>query len=122
MKTCLVVDDGAFDRELLKRSAASLGFEVSEASSGEEALTMCRSSLPDYMLLDWEMEGMNGISVLQAIRAMTGGAATCIIICTANEHPSFIGHAYIQGANGYVVKPITREKLRIKLEEITQLS
>lgn len=118
MKTCLVVDDGPLDRALLILHATSLGLKVTEASSGEEALTLCHTTLPDCILLDWEMPGMKGIELLEEIRRMENGASVCILICTSHEHASFIGHAFIKGANGYITKPITEFGLESKLREV----
>jgi two-component system chemotaxis response regulator CheY len=96
MKTCLIVDDSTFDRTLLKKCVAYLGFFVSEASNGKDALAICRTQLPQCILIDWEMKGMNGIELLEQLRALEGGERLRIIICTSHEHASFIGHAYTQ--------------------------
>lgn len=117
MKTCLVVDDGQLDRAILCRHAVALGFKVIEATRVEEALALCKPTLPDCILLDWEMPGMKGIEMLQQIRTSDGGDKIGIFICTSHEHPSFIGHAYTQGVTGYLTKPITQFDLESKLRD-----
>lgn len=121
MKTCLVVDDAALDRKMVGLSAAKTGFAVSMAESGKEALALCNKSLPDLMLLDWEMQNMNGIEVLKQLRQLNGGDHVPVILCTSYEHPSFIGHAYVHGASGYITKPVTQDKLAAKLGELGML-
>ncbi|HEU5048079.1 MAG TPA: response regulator [Rickettsiales bacterium] len=111
MKTCLVVDDIPFDRKVITNYVARLGFSVSEAAGGKEALSLCRTSMPDCFLLDLEMPEMDGLEVLREIRSMENGDEVPVIICTSHEHPSFIGHAYINGASSYIIKPVTQDKL-----------
>lgn len=117
MKTCLVVDDAAFDRKLMVTCASKFGLDVSEASGGEEALSLCRQSIPDCLLLDIEMKGMDGFGFLQELRKLEGGKTVPVIMCTSHEHPSFIGHAYIKGASGFIVKPVTPEKFEQELKK-----
>lgn len=118
MKTFLIVDDSPFDRKFIEHSATQIGLSVTVVSSGEEALAECNTSFPECILLDWEMKGMNGMEVLQRLRQMEQGKETIIIICTSHEHPSFIGHAYVCGANGYIVKPITPDKLKAEFARL----
>lgn len=118
MKSCLVVDDTDLDRRMSAICATKSGFAVSEAKSGEEALEICRNKLPDCVLLDWEMTGMDGITLVKELRELKDSKSTTILICTSHEHPSFIGHAYVSGANGYITKPITPQKLREKFTEL----
>jgi two-component system chemotaxis response regulator CheY len=60
VKHCLVVDDSAVIRKVARRILEGLAFEVSEAGDGEQALTACRSRMPDAVLLDWNMPVMDG--------------------------------------------------------------
>lgn len=118
MKTCLAVDDSSFDLKMLELCARKTGFDVVAASSGKAALALCAKSFPDLILLDWEMAEMTGIEFMAELRKLEGAAAVPVILCTSHEHPSFIGHAYVKGAAGYIVKPITQEKLQEKLEAL----
>ena len=111
MKTCLVVDDTAFDLKVLEQCATKAGLDVYSASNAEEALAICNSTFPDCILLDWEMKVMNGIELMKKIRQMEQGRTVPILICTSNEHPSFAGHALVSGATAYLTKPISQDKL-----------
>jgi CheY-like chemotaxis protein len=121
-KKILVVDDVDFDRSVASRYLLSVGFDVQEAEGGMQALEICTFQAPDCVFLDWEMEGMNGIEVLQMLRKLSSMSNVPVIFCTGHEHPSYIGHAYVKGANDYIVKPITIQKITEKLAKFNLLS
>ena len=64
MKHCLVVDDSAVIRKVARRILEELKFSASEAENGRDALDKCRMSMPDAVLLDWNMPVMDGIAFL----------------------------------------------------------
>ena len=65
MKHCLVVDDSAVIRKVARRILEELHFTASEAENGRDALDQCRMSMPDAVLLDWNMPVMDGIAFLR---------------------------------------------------------
>ncbi len=71
--TCLVVDDSAVIRKVARRIIEALGMNVSEAEDGSAALEVCAASMPDAILLDWNMPNMDGYTFLQALRRSEGG-------------------------------------------------
>ena len=73
MKHCLVVDDSAVIRKVARRILDELNFTTSEAENGFDALDQCRTSMPDAVLLDWNMPEMDGIAFLVALRKESGG-------------------------------------------------
>ena len=117
MKTCLVVDDSPMDLVLLNRCITKLGLDVTIAASGDAAFEACKNKLPDCMVIDWEMPGMNGIELLKKIRSLENAGSIFIIVCTSHDQPSFVGHAYVQGASAYLVKPATPISLKAHLIE-----
>ena len=62
VKHCLVVDDSAVIRKVARRILEGLAFRISEAEDGEQALTACRTEMPDAVLLDWNMPVMEATS------------------------------------------------------------
>jgi two-component system chemotaxis response regulator CheY len=118
MKTCLIVDDSRVIRKVERGILAELNFEVSEAEDGSFALAACRSSMPDVILLDWNMPNMNGIEFLCALRQEPGGDVPLVIFCTTESDMSFIETAMAAGANEYIMKPFDHEIMRLKLSQV----
>ena len=102
MKTCLVVDDSRVIRKVARRILEDLAFTVEEAGDGSEALSRCRSSMPDAILLDWNMPVMNGLEFLHALRADPGGERPVVVFCTTENDLSAISQAIemLSGAAG----------------------
>ena len=65
MKTCLIVDDSSVIRKVARRIIEAMQFEISEAENGEKALEICARSMPDAILLDWNMPVMDGLQFLR---------------------------------------------------------
>ncbi len=98
-----------------------LGYEVWTAVSGDDALRRLESGLPDLILLDVIMEGMDGFDVLKEIRTRYRHAELPVIMVTAESERSNVLQAFDQGANDYLTKPldaqitIARISLQLKL-------
>jgi two-component system chemotaxis response regulator CheY len=115
MKTCLVADDSEVLRKVARRIFEKLQFVIHEASSGQEALTACQAAMPDAILLDSHMPPMASIEFLTALRAMPHGRKPFVIYCTTENDTGEIARALSAGADEYVLKPFTRESIRLKL-------
>ncbi|CAH0285180.1 response regulator [Roseomonas sp. CECT 9278] len=116
-RTCLVVDDSLVVRKAARRIIEGLGFKVSEAKDGQEALEACRARLPDGVLLDWNMPVMDGITFLRAARAEFGPEHPRIVLCTTEAEFSRIVQALEAGAQEYVMKPFDADIIRDKFEQ-----
>jgi two-component system chemotaxis response regulator CheY len=116
MTTFCIVDDSRVVRRAARRMLESLGFEVSEAESGAEALEKCREAMPDAILLDWNMPVMDGISFLRALRREPEGAGPKVLFCTTEGSFAHISEALEAGADEFIIKPFDEEILRDKLE------
>ncbi|HEY4172208.1 MAG TPA: ATP-binding protein, partial [Rhodopila sp.] len=104
----LVVDDVALNRMTARALLVHAGHVVEEVEDGPAALAaIARSPLPDIVLMDQSMPGMDGNTVARRIRAMPGPAGQVpILAVTANALPEDIEASLAAGMNGYVVKPI----------------
>jgi DNA-binding NarL/FixJ family response regulator len=107
----LIADDHELAREglrsLLEREA---GVEVAgEASSGKEALELCRSLSPDLVLMDVRMPDMDGLEATRAIKRQH--PQTTILIVTMYENPDYLFEALKAGASGYVLKDASRPEV-----------
>ena len=116
--TCLVVDDSRVVRKVARRILEANGFTVVEAGDGQQALDACRATLPDGVLLDWNMPVMDGITFLQNLRAEFGPEKPPVIFCTTENDMSHIEAAIQHGAQEYIMKPFDEEILTGKFAQI----
>jgi two-component system, chemotaxis family, chemotaxis protein CheY len=118
MKTCLVVDDSRVVRKIARRILEEMGFEITEAEDGEKALEACKSSMPDAVLLDWNMPVMDGYEFLGNLRRMPGGDAPKVVFCTTENGMDHISRALNAGANEYIMKPFDKDIVTAKFQEV----
>ena len=116
--TCLIVDDSVIVRMVARRIIEELGFSVSEATDGDEALHACAVYMPDVILLDWNMPNMDGYDFLQTLRRTASGHHPKILFCTTRNNVSAIALALQAGADEYIMKPFSREIITDKLAHI----
>jgi len=115
----LVVDDFPTMRRIVKNLLKDLGFEnVDEAEDGNEALGKLRSQPFDFVVSDWNMPNMDGLTLLKHIRADEALAHLPVLMITAEAKKENIISAAQSGASGYIVKPFTAATLQEKLEKI----
>jgi two-component system, chemotaxis family, chemotaxis protein CheY len=108
-KRALVVDDTAIMRVLLGRILREAGFDVVEASSGAEAIQSYYRERPDIVLMDLNMEGIDGTAAIRGILKVNPDAR--IVVCSATSDAHIVLNLLRLGAKGYVTKPFTPEKL-----------
>ncbi len=118
IKTCLVVDDSRVVRKVARRILETRGFSVREAEDGQQALIACRESMPDSVLLDWNMPVMNGIDFLKALRHEFGPGQPPVMFCTTENDVSFIEQAIEHGAQEFIMKPFDEEILLGKFSQV----
>lgn len=118
MKTCLLVDDSRVVRKVARRIVEELGFSCEEAEDGQQACDACGKSMPDAILLDWNMPVMSGIEFLERLRQMGGGDKPKVVFCTTENDLAHIQRAMQAGANEYIMKPFDREIILSKFEQI----
>jgi len=117
----LVVDDFPTMRRIVRNLLKELGFtNVEEAEDGVAALNRLRSGGIQFVVSDWNMPNMDGLQLLQAIRAEATLASIPVLMVTAEAKKENIIAAAQAGANGYVVKPFTAATLDEKLGKIFQ--
>jgi PAS domain S-box-containing protein len=113
----LVIDDEQTVRDLMRRFLAREGFDVVTAHDGEEGLTLARQLHPALITLDVLMPGLDGWSVLQAIKADPELAEIPVVMLTIVDEKN---KGYALGASEYVTKPIDRERLRALLDRFCE--
>lgn len=113
---CLVVDDSSTVRKIARRHLSDIGYSVREATNGAEALDACAQSMPEMILLDWNMPVMSGIEFLRELRKSEAGQRPKVVFCTTEGDMDHIKTALEAGANEYVIKPFDRDVLEFKFE------
>ena len=115
----LVVDDFSTMRRIVRTLLKELGFaNVDEAEDGAVALQKLKSSPYDFVVTDWNMPNMDGLTLLQSIRRTPELKHLPVLMITAEAKKENIIAAAQAGASGYVVKPFTAATLAEKLEKI----
>jgi len=116
MRSCLIVDDSKVIRKVARHILETLDFAVDEAEDGREALSRCEASMPDVILLDWNMPVMSGMEFLRALRQAAFAAQPKVVFCTTENDIAHIRAAIDAGADEYVMKPFDRDTLHSKLQ------
>jgi len=118
VRKILVVDDSPTDRQFMLETLARKGYQVVTAENGEDAIAKAKSELPDLILMDVVMPGLNGY---QATRQITRDDATKhipVIMCTSKGADTDRIWGMRQGANDYLIKPIDAGQLLAKIAQL----
>jgi two-component system chemotaxis response regulator CheY len=113
----LIVDDSKTIRDLLGDILRDLGFEVHDAENGEAALAALDALQDvDVVLVDWIMPEMDGLSFVKAVRSRRERDKVRLLMVTTQTEMPRVVTALEAGADEYLMKPVTREMVRQKLE------
>ena len=113
----LVIDDSKATRSFIRLMLNELGFEVTEAPNGSEALERLRElGPPELALVDWNMPVMNGYEFVQAVRSNPAYNDMRLMMVSTENALEQLSRALLAGANEYVMKPFTKEIIREKIE------
>lgn len=111
----LLVDDQAINIQLLHREFAG-DYEMNMATSGEQALKLCKAQAPDLILLDVEMPGLNGFEVCQQLKAEASTRDIPVIFVTAHNDASQETRGLEVGAVDFIAKPINPKVVRARVK------
>lgn len=115
----LVVDDFSTMRRIVRNLLKELGYaNVEEAEDGQDGLNKLKQGGFEFVVSDWNMPNMDGLTMLQKIRSDPALAALPVLMVTAEAKKENIIAAAQAGASGYVVKPFTAATLDEKLTKI----
>lgn len=121
--SALVVDDNRFMRTVIVNVLRGLSIRhVAEARDGYEALEEMRATPIDLVVMDWEMEGMNGMQLLQAIRSGKRGINPLVpvIVVSANTIARNILQARDAGMTEFLAKPVSAASLYARIVAIIE--
>ncbi len=113
----MVVDDSRAMRLILRKTLDELGYEVSQAANGREALELLeRDPEPvGLVLVDWNMPEMNGIELVRRMRAHPRFTSVRLVMVTTETQTEQMVEALEAGADEYIMKPFTSEVIVEKL-------
>lgn len=115
MKTCLIVDDSRVVRKVLRRIVEDMGFTCAEADYGDDAYDHCeKNGMPDVILLDWNMPGVDGMEFLVRLRATAGGKTPKVLFCTTECAQESMEEAIRAGADEFIMKPFDGKIIKAK--------
>jgi CheY-like chemotaxis protein len=114
MKTILVVDDEQNISSLYKKVLEEDGYQVWLAATGEEALKMLDKQIPDLIILDIKMPGMDGVEVMSKVKDEKGDIP--IILCSA--YGQYKQSFRVWASDAYVVKSADLRELGLTIKEV----
>jgi two-component system chemotaxis response regulator CheY len=115
----LIVDDFSTMRRIVRNLLKELGYtNADEAEDGAVAFQKLKGGGFNFVVTDWNMPNMDGLQLLQAIRADASLKALPVLMITAEAKKENIIAAAQAGAHGYIVKPFTAATLNEKLSKI----
>jgi two-component system chemotaxis response regulator CheY len=115
----LVVDDFSTMRRIVRNLLKELGFtNIDEAEDGAIALQKLNSEAFEFVITDWNMPNMDGLTLLQTVRSTPSLKHLPVLMITAEAKKENIIAAAQAGASGYIVKPFTAATLSEKLNKI----
>jgi twitching motility two-component system response regulator PilH len=116
IKKILVVDDSPTERFALLEFLTKQGYNVVTADSGEEAVVKSKNELPDLILMDVVMPGINGYQATRTITRDEATRAIPVIMCTSKGLETDKIWGMRQGAHDYLVKPVNLPDLLTRIK------
>jgi putative two-component system response regulator len=120
--TILVVDDDIGNRQTIELTLMDEGYRLEMAENGEKALDMIPQILPDVILLDIMMPGIDGYEVCRRVRRDRSTAEIPVVMLTALDDRESLLRGLESGADDFITKPFDRHELRARLASITRLN
>jgi adenylate cyclase len=117
----LIVDDNETNRDILLARLETHGYDLKQATDGEEALAAAKEYLPDLILLDVMMPKLDGIEVCKRLRADASVPFMPIILCTAKADSKDVVAGLEAGADEYLTKPIDQMALVARVKSVLRL-
>src|SRR5574337_1276688 len=116
-KNVMVVEDNEKNRKLMRVVLKAKGYNVIEATTGEEALSLLKGNIPDIILMDIQLPGIDGITLVKQIKADALTKDIPIIAVTAYAMKGDEQKILETGCNAYVSKPINTQELPLIIEK-----
>jgi two-component system chemotaxis response regulator CheY len=111
MPRLMIVDDVTAIRQIVTKVFQDVGYQVTEASRGDEAFELAKLKRVHLVITDVNMPGMSGLELIKALRGLNTYKVTPILILARDASDENIKKAQALGASGFIEKPFTPERL-----------
>jgi two-component system cell cycle response regulator DivK len=116
--TILLVEDTEDNRFMMRRLLEMAGYQVIEATNGEEAVRLAQSERPKLILMDLSLPVIDGLAATRAIRKLDGFGQVPIIAVSAHDTSDFQADALAAGCDSYITKPIDFSELELLIARL----
>jgi len=118
IRKILIVDDSPTERYFLNELLSKHGFSVTAVESAEEAMTNLQTQLPDLILMDVVMPGLNGFQFTRHLSKDPVTQGIPVIMCTSKNQQTDRSWGLRQGARDYITKPVKADELLGKIASL----
>jgi len=118
IKKIMVVDDSPTERFFLQELLSKKGYTIVTAENGEDAVAKSVKEMPDLIIMDVVMPGLNGFQATRAISKAAETAHIPIFMCTTKDQETDKIWGVRQGAKDYLVKPVNADELLDKIKAL----
>jgi two-component system chemotaxis response regulator CheY len=118
MPRIMIVDDVASIRQIVTKVFQDVGYQVTEAARGDEALDLAKIKRVHLVITDVEMPGMSGLDLIKALRDLKSYKTIPILILARDASDGNIKKAEALGASGFIEKPFTPERLLSTVNQV----
>ncbi len=117
----LIIDDSLTMQKLNEKALRELGYkDLLICNSAKCSLDILKDNKPSLILLDWHMPEMNGLELLKILKSTDDLKNIPVIMLTIEDDIKNVSSAIENGAEGYLLKPLNKEALKIRLQDIEQ--
>jgi two-component system cell cycle response regulator DivK len=116
-RTILVVDDHEDNRRILRDLLCTAGYEIVEATTGEDGVAVAKARVPDLILMDIQLPGIDGYEATRRIKADEALRHIPLIVVTSYALSGDDAKALAAGADAYVAKPFSPRAMLAKVRE-----
>ena len=116
-RTVLVIDDHEDNRRILRDLLTSAGYEVVEATTGEDGVASAETRSPDLILMDIQLPGIDGYEATRRIKGNDALRRIPLIVVTSYALSGDDAKAFAAGADAYVAKPFSPRAMLAKIRE-----
>lgn len=118
MARILIVDDDELLTDVITGWLEDVGHMASAVHHGDDALRATEESMPDLLILDYNLPGISGLSILRKVRQQPHADGMPIMMLTAKGGKLLVARAHHDGADDYLTKPVTSNTLLERVEAL----